>query len=506
MSERKIIIFDTTLRDGEQSPGASLNTEEKLAIARQLDLMGVDVIEAGFAAASPGDLDAISKVALEVKNPIVASLARATKNDIDAANKALEKAERKRIHTFIATSPIHVEKKLKMSYDAVVEAAVDAVKLARNYTDDVEFSAEDATRSDWDYLCRIFENVINAGATTINVPDTVGYTTPQEYYELIQYLINKIPNIDKAVVSVHCHNDLGMAVANSLSAVLAGANQVECTVNGLGERAGNASLEEIAMALKIRSDFYEGCSTNINTKEIYRTSRLVSKLTGIRVQRNKAIVGRNAFAHEAGIHQDGVIKEKRTYEIMKPEDVGIETSKLVLGKHSGKHGLEERLKELGYNLSKEQIGIIFEEFKKLADKKKEIYDEDLRALIEDQFKLTPQVYELVSLQVVAGNAASPTATLKLVKNNEEFEDAALGDGPVDATFKALERITYVKGKLMNYDIQALTEGKDAVGEVNVKVYFADIDTSVLGRGTSTDVIEASAKAYLDAINKALMLM
>ncbi len=506
MDERKILIFDTTLRDGEQSPGASLNTHEKLSIAKQLGALGVDIIEAGFAAASPGDLDAISEVSKQVKGPIIASLARAVKGDIEAAAKALENAERKRIHTFIATSPIHVEKKLKMSYDAVIDAAVDAVKLARNYSDDVEFSAEDATRSEWDYLCKIFEKTIDAGATTINIPDTVGYTTPQEYYELIKYLMNNIPNIDKAVVSVHCHNDLGMAVANSLSAVLAGANQVECTINGLGERAGNASLEEIVMAIKTRKDFYKGCYTTINTKEIYKTSRLVSKLTGIRVQRNKAIVGKNAFAHEAGIHQDGVIKEKRTYEIMKPEDVGIDTSKLVLGKHSGKHGLEERLKEMGYALTKEQISEIFEEFKKLADKKKEVYEEDIRALVDDKFKLTPQVYELVSLQVVAGNAASPTATIKLIKNQEEFEDAAMGDGPVDATFRALERITFVKGKLMNYDIQALTEGKDALGEVNVKVYFPDIDMAILGRGTSTDVIEASAKAYLDAINKALMMM
>ncbi len=506
MDERKILIFDTTLRDGEQSPGASLNTHEKLSIAKQLGALGVDIIEAGFAAASPGDSDAISEVSKQVKGPIIASLARAVKGDIEAAAKALENAERKRIHTFIATSPIHVEKKLKMSYDAVIDAAVDAVKLARNYSDDVEFSAEDATRSDWDYLCRIFEKTIDAGATTINIPDTVGYTTPQEYYELIKYLMNNIPNIDKAVVSVHCHNDLGMAVANSLSAVLAGANQVECTINGLGERAGNASLEEIVMAIKTRKDFYKGCYTTINTKEIYKTSRLVSKLTGIRVQRNKAIVGKNAFAHEAGIHQDGVIKEKRTYEIMKPEDVGIDTSKLVLGKHSGKHGLEERLKEMGYALTKEQISEIFEEFKKLADKKKEVYEEDIRALVDEKFKLTPQVYELVSLQVVAGNAASPTATIKLIKNQEEFEDAAMGDGPVDATFRALERITFVKGKLMNYDIQALTEGKDALGEVNVKVYFPDIDMAILGRGASTDVIEASAKAYLDAINKALMMM
>ncbi len=506
MSERKIVIFDTTLRDGEQSPGASLNTEEKLSIARQLETLGVDVIEAGFAAASLGDADAIAKVAQEVRRPIIASLARATKRDVEEAGKALSKAERGRIHTFIATSPVHVEKKLKMSYDAVIDVAVDSVKLARNYTDDVEFSAEDATRSDWDYLCTIYEKVINAGATTINVPDTVGYTTPQEYYELIQYLKNKVPNIDKANISVHCHNDLGMAVANSLSAVLAGANQVECTINGLGERAGNAALEEIVMALKTRNDFYKDCYTEINTEEIHRTSRMVSKLTGIHIQRNKAIVGINAFAHEAGIHQDGVIKEKQTYEIMKPKDVGIETNNFVLGKHSGKHGLEKRLKELGYDLDKEKLLDVFNDFKKLADKKKEIYDEDLRSIIEEKFKVVPQIYKLVSLQVVSGSNTSPTATIKLVKNEEEFQDAALGDGPVDATFKSLERITYVKGKLLRYDIQALTEGKDAIGEVIVKVYFSDIDKNILGRGTSTDIIEASAKAYLDAINKALMYM
>ncbi len=503
---RKIIIFDTTLRDGEQSPGASMHIHEKVAIARQLEKLGVDVIEAGFAAASPGDLEAIKEVAKEVEKPIVASLARAVKKDIDAAAEALKDAKRKRIHTFIATSPIHVEKKLGMTYERVIEAAVDAVKYARNFSDDVEFSAEDATRSDWDYLCEIFEKTIDAGATTINVPDTVGYTTPQEYYELIKYLMNKIPNIDKAVLSVHCHNDLGMATANSLSAVLAGATQVECTINGIGERAGNAAMEEIVMALKVRADFYKGCYTDINTKEIYKTSRMVSKLTGLKVQRNKAIVGKNAFAHEAGIHQDGLIKEKSTYEIMKPEDVGIETSKLVLGKHSGRHGLEVRLKELGYELTREEINEIFEEFKKLADKKKEVYDEDLRAIVEDKYKLIPKVYELVSLQVVSGNSTSPTATIKLVKDGEEFEDAALGDGPVDAVFKALERITYVKGKLKSYDIQALTEGKDAIGEVIVKVYFPEIDDTLIGRGTSTDVIEASAKAYLDAINKALMKM
>ncbi len=503
---KKIIIFDTTLRDGEQSPGASMNLREKVAIAKQLEKLGVDVIEAGFAAASPGDLESIREVSKQLEKPVIASLARAVKKDIEAAAEALKDAKRKRIHTFIATSPIHVEKKLGMTYEGVIEAAVEAVKYARNFTDDIEFSAEDATRSDWDYLCEIFEKTIDAGATTINIPDTVGYTTPQEYYELIKYLMNKIPNIDKAVVSVHCHNDLGMATANSLSAILAGATQVECTINGIGERAGNAAMEEIVMAIKVRSDFYKGYYTDINTKEIYPASRLVSKLTGLKVQRNKAIVGMNAFAHEAGIHQDGVIKEKSTYEIMKPEDVGIDTSTLVLGKHSGRHGLEERLKELGYNLSKEQIDEIFEAFKKLADKKKEIFDEDIRAIVEDKYKLTPQVYELISLQVVAGNAASPTATIKLVKNGEEFEDAAMGDGPVDAVFKALERITYIRGKLKSYDIQALTEGKDAIGEVVVKVYFSEINDTIIGRGVSTDIIEASAKAYLDAINKALMKM
>ena len=506
MSERKILIFDTTLRDGEQSPGASLHTQEKLLIAHQLATLGVDVIEAGFAAASPGDFDAINQVAKEVKGPVIASLARTTKRDVEKAGEAIAPAERKRLHTFIATSPVHVEKKLRMNYDAVIDAAVNAVKLARNYTDDVEFSAEDATRSDWDYLCNICEKVINAGATTINIPDTVGYTTPQEYYELITYLKNKIPNIDKAIISVHCHNDLGMATANSLSAVLAGADQVECTINGLGERAGNASLEEVVMALKTRADFYKGCYTDINTKEIYKTSRLVSKRTGLHIQRNKAIVGENAFAHEAGIHQDGVIKEKSTYEIMKPQDVGIDVSRLVLGKHSGKHGLDKRLKELGYSLDKEQINSVFEQFKTLCDKKKEIYDEDLRALVEDKFKIVPQIYELVSLQVVSGTNTSPTATIKLTKNGEIFEDAALGDGPVDATYKALERLTYVKGKLKSYDIKAITEGKDAIGEVIVKVYFEDIDKTILGRGSATDIVEASAKAYLDAINKALMYM
>ncbi len=503
---RKIWIFDTTLRDGEQSPGASLNTFEKLVIAKQLAKLKVDVIEAGFAAASPGDFEAISRISREIKGPVIASLARAVRRDIEQAGEALKDAERKRIHTFIATSPIHVEKKLHMSYDKVVEAAKDAVRLAREYSDDVEFSAEDATRSDWDYLCRIFEEVIKEGATTINVPDTVGYTTPQEYHELITYLKNKIPNVDKARISLHCHNDLGMAVCNSLSGILAGAGQVECTINGLGERAGNAALEEIVMAIKTRADFYKDCETSIDTREIYRTSRLVSKLTGIHIQRNKAIVGENAFAHEAGIHQDGVIKEKSTYEIMKPEDVGIERSKLVLGKHSGKHGLEKRLRELGYEIMPEQLKEVFEEFKILADKKKEVYDEDLRLLMENRVITSPQIYTLRAFQVVSGTNTSAVATVRLEKNGEVFEDAALGDGPVDAIYKALERVTGVRGRLKSYDIQAVTEGKDAMGEVIAKVYFDKIDKSLLGRGVAVDIIEASAKAYLDAINKALAYM
>jgi 2-isopropylmalate synthase len=505
MSSKIVKIFDTTLRDGEQSPGASLNIEEKIAIAKQLEKLGVDVIEAGFAAASPGDFEAINTIAKTIKNSTIASLSRAVKPDIEKALEAIKPAPRQRLHTFIATSPIHVEKKLKMSYEAVLEAAVDAVKFARNGCEEVEFSAEDATRSDWDYLCKIVESVINAGACVVNLPDTVGYTTPQEYADLIKYIKNNVPNIDKAEISVHCHNDLGMAVANSLSAVLAGADQVECTINGIGERAGNASLEEIVMAIKVRNDIYQ-VSTNINTKEIYRTSRLVSKLTGIDIQRNKAIVGKNAFAHEAGIHQDGVIKEKSTYEIMKPEDVGIDSSSLVLGKHSGKHGLEKRLIELGYQLTKEQIEDIFEKFKVLADKKKEVYDEDLHALVEDKIKFSPSVYEIVSLQVSSGTNITPTATIKLSKNGEIFEDAALGDGPVDAVYKALERITFVKGQLKFYEIKAITESREALGEAIVKVYFSNIDKNILGRGVATDVIEASAKAYLDAINKALMYM
>ena len=502
MENKKIIIFDTTLRDGEQSPGASMNVEEKLIMAGQLRRLNVDVIEAGFAASSPGDFESVRRIAQEIRGPIIASLARAVKGDIEKAGEALKPAERRRIHTFIATSPIHVEKKLRMTYDQVIEQAVDAVKLARNYTDDVEFSPEDATRSDRDYLCRILEAVIKNGATTVNIPDTVGYTTPQEYYELIKYLINNIPNIDKAVISLHCHNDLGMAVANSLSGILAGARQVECTVNGIGERAGNASLEEIVMAIKTRKDFFK-VYTDVNTKEIYRTSRLLTKLTGLMVQRNKAVVGENAFAHEAGIHQDGIIKERTTYEIMKPSDIGYE-SRLVLGKHSGKRGLEKRLAELGFKLSQEELARVFEKFKLLADKKKEVYDEDIIALMEEEVFPSPDVYSLESLQVISGTTTIPTATVVLRKGEERIKDAASGNGPVEAVYEALERITGLKGRLSSYRIKAVTEGKDALGEVSVRVKFPGIERDISGRGIAVDIIEASAKAYLNALNKALV--
>ncbi len=503
MGNGKVIIFDTTLRDGEQSPGASMNIEEKLLMAEQLAKLKVDVIEAGFAVSSPGDFESVNQVAQKIKGPVIASLARTIKNDIEKAGEALKPAERRRIHTFIATSPIHVKRKLHMTYDQVIEQAVDAVKLAKDYTDDIEFSPEDATRSDWEYLCRILEAVIKNGATTVNIPDTVGYTAPQEYYELIKYLMNNVPNIDKAVVSLHCHNDLGMAVANSLSGILAGARQVECTINGIGERAGNASLEEIVMAIKTRKDFFK-VYTDVNIKEIYRTSRLLTKLTGLTVQRNKAIVGENAFAHEAGIHQDGMIKERMTYEIMKPQDIGVSESRLVLGKHSGRRGLKKRLNELGFDLSSEQVSRVFEKFKVLADKKKEVYDEDIIALMDEEISPSPDIYKLESLQVISGTTTIPTATVVLSKEKEKIKEAASGNGPIEATYKAVERIVGLKGKLTSYRIKAITEGKDALGEVSIEVKFPDIKREISGRGIAVDVIEASARAYINALNKALI--
>lgn len=495
---RRIKIFDTTLRDGEQSPGASMNVEEKIQVAKQLKKLGVDIIEAGFPIASPGDFEAVNKISKEVKGIVVAGLCRARDEDIERAAEALKPAEQKRIHTFIATSDIHLKYKLRMDRDQVIQAAVKAVKKAKQYTDDVEFSAEDATRSDWDYLCKVTEEVIKAGATTVNIPDTVGYTIPQEYGELIEYLMNKVPNIDKATISVHCHNDLGLAVANSLTAILKGAGQVECTINGIGERAGNAALEEIVMALKVRNDFFKA-DTGIVTQEIYRTSRLISKITGMVVQANKAIVGANAFAHEAGIHQDGVLKERTTYEIMRPEDIGIPSSKIVLGKHSGRHAFKKRLEELGFSLTEEEINRAFERFKKLADQKKYIFNEDIEALVSDEVLRIAEVYQLIDLEVASGTKKKPTATVKMKINGDEKEITVSGDGPVDSVYKAITELTGSKAELNKFEIKAITGGTDALGEVTV--ILEEGGHTVRGHGSDTDIIVASAKAYINALNK-----
>ncbi len=498
----KIIVFDTTLRDGEQAPGFSMTVEEKVTMAKQLEKLGVDVIEAGFAAASEGDFEAVRAVAEEVKNSTVCSLARALHSDIEKAGEALEPAERKRIHTFIATSPIHMKYKLKMSPEEVLERAVDAVRFALNFTDDVEFSAEDAFRSDREFLYRVFEAVIAAGAKTINVPDTVGYAIPDEFGQLIADIKNNVPNIDKAVISVHCHNDLGLAVANSLSAVKNGARQVHATINGIGERAGNAALEEVVMAIKVRKDYFKDVYTDINTREIYKTSRLLCRITGSFVQPNKAIVGDNAFAHEAGIHQHGVLSHRETYEIMRAEDVGVPESKIVLGKHSGRHAFKTRLHELGYtNLSEEEIDKLFTKFKALADKKKEVFDEDIEALIFEEISNIEYPVELRYFHVTSGDKLIPTATVKIYKEGEEIVKTAYGDGPIDSALKAVEKAIGIKGRLKDFSIRSLTYGKDAMGEVRVVVDFEGSTTS--GKGTSTDIIEASIKAYIDAYNRFL---
>ncbi len=495
---RKIKIFDTTLRDGEQSPGASMNVDEKIQVARQLKKLGVDIIEAGFPIASPGDFEAVNRIAKEVKGVTIAGLCRARDEDIEKAAEALKPAEQRRIHTFIATSDIHLKYKLRMSREQVIEAAIKAVKKARQYTDDVEFSAEDATRTDWDFLCKVTEEVIKAGATTVNIPDTVGYTIPQEYGELIEYLFNKVPNIDKATISVHCHNDLGLAVSNSLTAILKGAGQVECTINGIGERAGNAALEEIVMALKVRNDFFKA-DTNIVTQEIYRTSRLISKITGMVVQPNKAIVGANAFAHEAGIHQDGVLKERTTYEIMRPEDIGIPSSKIVLGKHSGRHAFKKRLEELGFTLTDEELNRAFERFKRLADQKKYVFDEDIEALVSDEVLRITETYELIDIDVSSGTKKKPSAYVKMKINGDEKEITISGDGPVDAVYKAITELTGSKASLNKFEIKAITGGTDALGEVTI--ILEEGGNTVRGHGSDTDIIVASARAYINALNK-----
>ncbi len=496
----KILIFDTTLRDGEQSPGASMNREEKLQVARALTRLKVDIIEAGFPIASPGDFDAVKAIAEEIDGPVICGLARSLEKDIKAAAGAVANAKRPRIHVFLATSAIHREFKLKKAKDEIVKQAVNSVKMALTYCKDIEFSPEDASRTEPEFLCEVVQAVIEAGATTVNIPDTVGYAVPEEYGQLIHTLKTKVPNIDKAVISTHCHNDLGLAVSNSLAGVRNGARQVECTVNGIGERAGNAALEELVMALRTRQDFYKGYSTNIDTRRILQTSRLVSNLTGIHVQRNKAVVGENAFAHESGIHQDGMLKERSTYEIMHPADIGLEQSSLVMGKHSGKHAFGSRLKELGYNLHDAELERAFDTFKVLCDKKKSIYDADLQAIVEDQLDSTTPAWELELLQVSSGNKSVPTATVCLKRGDERFQDAAIGDGPIDAMTHAINRLTGVKAKLLDFQVHSITVGQEAQGEVDMKVEIEG--TVVHGRGVSTDIIEASAKAYVNAICRA----
>ena len=496
----RLTIFDTTMRDGEQSPGASMTKEEKLRIARQLERLRVDVIEAGFAASSPGDFEAVQAVASLIKESTVCSLARANDRDIGRAAEAVKPARRKRIHTFIATSPIHMEKKLRMTPDQVLTEAVNAVRYARKFTDDVEFSPEDAGRSEVDFLCRVLEAVIKEGASTVNIPDTVGYTMPEQFGGLIRTLRERIPNSDKVVWSVHCHNDLGLAVANSLAAVTNGARQVECTINGLGERAGNASLEEIVMAVRTRQDVFP-CDTRIDSTQIVPASRLVSGITGFPVQPNKAIVGANAFAHEAGIHQDGVLKSRETYEIMRAQDVGWSANKLVLGKHSGRTAFKQRLKELGIELeSDDAYNAAFQRFKDLADKKHEIFDEDLQALVSDEaLSSDAEHWRLVAMRQVSGTSERPRATIVLSEAGSDRNADAEGDGPVDATFKAIESLAKSGAELLLYSVNAVTQGTESQGEVTVRLSKGG--RIVNGVGADTDVIVASAKAYVNALNK-----
>jgi len=499
----KVFIFDTTLRDGEQAPGASMNRQEKLEIAYALERLGVDIIEAGFPVSSKGDFESVCEVARYIKNSSVCGLARCLTKDIDAAAEAVKHAKRPRIHVFLATSKIHLEHKFKKSQDEILNMAVEAVKYARNKIADIEFSPEDASRTEKEFLYRVLEAAIKAGASTVNIPDTVGYSTPQEYGAVIAGICKNVPNINKAIISTHCHDDLGLGVANSLAGISNGARQVECTINGIGERAGNASMEEIVMAIKTRSDFY-GLSTDIRTKEIYRTSRLVSKATGFIVPPNKAIVGANAFRHESGIHQDGVLKEKRTYEIMDAEDVGVPSNEgLVLGKHSGRHAFKDRLKDLGVELTEVQMDKAFERFKDLADKKKEIYDDDLIILVDEAGNTSKDFCLLEDLVYSSGSHVEPKVKVTLKFKGKICEKESSGDGPVDASYKAIELITKIKAKLLDYSIQSVTSGKDAMGRVTVKVLVDN--HNVIGHGASTDIIEASVKAYINAINKAMTL-
>ncbi|HZZ79826.1 MAG TPA: 2-isopropylmalate synthase [Gemmataceae bacterium] len=502
MSDNRLIIFDTTLRDGEQSPGASMNLTEKLEIAHALCELGVDVIEAGFPIASPGDFEAVQSIAQQVQGPVICGLARCNDADIDRAWEALQNAPKARIHVFLATSSIHREFKLRMAKDEIVRRAVYGVQRAKGYLDNVEFSPEDAARTELDFLAEVVEKVIEAGATTINIPDTVGYAVPEQYAAAIKHLKQHVRGIDKVVLSVHCHNDLGLAVANSLAALKEGARQVECTINGLGERAGNCSLEEIVMAVRTRNDFYK-LDLGVQTRRLLPTSRLVSRVTGIHVQRNKAIVGQNAFAHEAGIHQDGMLKHSTTYEIMRPEDVGVLRTDLVLGKHSGRHALSQRIRDLGYHLDNEQLQKVFDDFKVLADRKKTIYDADVEALAEAVLHKGPAVWTLEAVACSAGSGTVPVAAVVLWhKDGTIHRDASTGDGPVDAVFKTIERIAGIYVKLLRFSITSVSEDEDAQGEAQIE---AEYQGRILrGRAVSTDIIEASALAYLQVINRALL--
>jgi 2-isopropylmalate synthase len=495
----KIYIFDTTLRDGEQSPGASLDINEKMEIAKQLARLGVDIIEAGFPIASKGDFEAVKRIAQEIEGSVICGLARAKETDIKTAWDALKHAKHPRIHTFIPSSDIQIKYQLRKTKEEVLKITEEMVSLAKSFTEDIEFSPMDATRSDHKFLYELIEVAIECGATTVNIPDTVGYIIPNEFSELIKSIIENVKNIGKAIISVHCHNDLGLSTSNALAAIQAGARQIECTINGIGERAGNTALEEVVMAIKTRKDLF-GFYTNINTPLIYKTSRLVSHLTGMTIQPNKAIVGDNAFAHESGIHQDGVLKEKTTYEIMTPESVGVEKSKITLGKLSGRHAFKERLQQMGYALTEKELEEAFIRFKNLADRKKKIYDEDIEAIVEDKLQKIPEKFKLKYFHVACGNNTIPTATIKLERDDKIIlQESAWGNGPVDAIYRAIDKIVELECELVDYSIKAVTINKDAQGEVTVKI--KQNDQIYMGRGTSTDILEASTIAYINALNK-----
>jgi 2-isopropylmalate synthase len=499
----KVIIFDTTLRDGEQCPGASMNLREKMEVARQLHRLNIDVIEAGFPVISDGDFEAVHKIATEVRGPIIAGLARCVPTDIDAAGSAVKPAgERARIHVFLATSKIHREFKLKKAESEIIRLATESVKRAKALVHDIEFSPEDASRTEPEFLAKVVEAAIEAGATTVNIPDTVGYAVPTQFGDLIRYLKSNVKRIDDAIVSVHCHNDLGLAVANSIAAVQAGARQVEGTINGIGERAGNAAIEEFVMAIKTRSDYYNGFHTDLNTREIVKSSRLVSRMCGLIVARSKAIVGENAFAHSAGIHQDGILKHRETYEIIDPREIGWGETELPLTKHSGRHAMAKRLEHLGYQLNDEELAQIFIRFKEVGDRKKFVYDDDLAALVDDAIGSTYETWQLDYFNVTSGTATIPTATVRLKKGEETLQDSSPGNGAVDAAMKAIDRILNQRGDLVEYHVTAVSGGKDALGEVNLKCDFGG-GRLITGKGASTDVIEASARAYLNAVNRML---